>query len=654
MAEHDKKHRMADLGVSKTLGSSKAEEKPRKGPLNPGFMNASPFGLTGSSIKGTTMVSPLQSPVTVSPPPAHSSQPSSGAMSHAGLETESSVIKTNGTYFPVSGLSPTARAAVNAAMAVKAKIDQGGIRTGNSTPVVMNSAQSIIVPAATSNLMDRSSKAIPTAAESDSRPLTMLLQQKGNPTPQLSWSALKMKMHYGMAQNCGRPFCKLKKKDHYHCFDCNQAFSEPVRLRSHVTKHGIKVDKFEKVYQPMLNPTPASSLMAALVTQDQHQPRPEAEQTRKTFSNGPANNTPSADAANLRAVNTDSDENKEEQQCEDVNVSSSLNLNPSTFSSMLNKGTSFSVPDDAVPGVIQSADVNTAMDLSTSHTQPTAQNTAKEMETDDSDTPEAKEPDEDTNVVTGEVTNETHEEAEVAEPSLCDTKDNATVNLKKKQKDSNDRRSGRKRNAPNTNDFVDTVAKQPKIDTTGKPSAQPKSRSSPRTKVIQQTLASKRRVKSRIYSLVAALENNAASLEDQAEDGDVEKVAPNVELEGFVRFPFGVECGVPRCTYRLNGSHWHCKEDSCTFGLTDRSRAAGHAQKHAQVKAMLGNDFEHYRAKSNCNRADCEHALLSAHFHCKKCPYITTITNKVLVRKNLAEMKSSQQDGCRAVKEMAY
>ncbi|KZS09994.1 Transcription factor castor-like protein [Daphnia magna] len=42
---------------------------------------------------------------------------------------------------------------------------------------------------------------------------------------------------YGPDHSCGRPFCKLKRREHYHCVVCNQAFSEIDKLKPHVLKH---------------------------------------------------------------------------------------------------------------------------------------------------------------------------------------------------------------------------------------------------------------------------------------------------------------------------------------------------------------------------------------------------------------------------------
>jgi hypothetical protein len=100
-----------------------------------------------------------------------------------------------------------------------------------------------------------------------SLPLSVLLQQKTAHQPQVeSWHSLRAKMHYVLNQNCGRPFCKLKKRDHYHCFDCNQAFSDPERLKTHVGRHGIK---FERNKQPKLMVrSPGSSRNGVLDDED--------------------------------------------------------------------------------------------------------------------------------------------------------------------------------------------------------------------------------------------------------------------------------------------------------------------------------------------------------------------------------------------------
>lgn len=43
--------------------------------------------------------------------------------------------------------------------------------------------------------------------------------------------------HFLEDQSCGRPFCKLKRRQHFHCELCNQAFSESEKLQAHLERH---------------------------------------------------------------------------------------------------------------------------------------------------------------------------------------------------------------------------------------------------------------------------------------------------------------------------------------------------------------------------------------------------------------------------------
>lgn len=51
------------------------------------------------------------------------------------------------------------------------------------------------------------------------------------------WMSLEKHVKYSPTETCSRPFCKLKRKEHFHCNACNQAFSDLERLGPHIAKH---------------------------------------------------------------------------------------------------------------------------------------------------------------------------------------------------------------------------------------------------------------------------------------------------------------------------------------------------------------------------------------------------------------------------------
>ncbi len=629
MAQHDKKHRLAEMSFSaqhemettpdETVGS-KAGTGQDRAPLNVP---------SNTGIRGTTMVSPLQSPVTITPPPAHTTQVRS-VISPGSTDKDSSLVKTKGTYFPMSGLSPQAVTAVSAVMA---KLGQGGAAGG--APVLVSQA---------TNQMGVASKLATSSGSRDALPLTVLLQQNGpQSVPPLNWSVKDMTMHYDVLQNCGRPFCKLKKRDHYHCLKCQQAFSEPVRLRSHVAKHnkeGLKMDRMEKVHQPMLNPAlvanPALKLPltaqapwsgGAAAARDSRPPLSNA--------NNRVSNIKPEDVKNYRALSTADDDNDEFDEEEDANMSSSLNLNPSTFSSMLSKSAKLSMSETTADNEGVRDGEENGMDLSK----------RKEQESDEVALVEYRQcgSDEEREVSRSELVSDADSGEHTAEEST--SMDEDVDGDRSGDAHEHDRRSSRKRSAPKHADFIDSAeafTKQRRLDAQARrasaSASPPKSRSSPRAKVIEQSLESRRRARGgksaqqqqqqqRLAMIVTDVVNNNIV---PAPEENSENATKDPDLEGFKRFTFGEECGFPKCSHRL-GSHWHCTEKNCSQGLNDRTRAAAHAQKHASVRDLVGGDFEHHSARSQCGRADCEHALQAAHFHCGKCEFATTITHKVKV-----------------------
>ncbi|CAD5124790.1 DgyrCDS13052 [Dimorphilus gyrociliatus] len=58
-----------------------------------------------------------------------------------------------------------------------------------------------------------------------------------------SWESLKVSMQYTSDRGCGKPFCKMKRKLHFHCSYCSQTYSEEEKLKVHVVdKHNVPIN----------------------------------------------------------------------------------------------------------------------------------------------------------------------------------------------------------------------------------------------------------------------------------------------------------------------------------------------------------------------------------------------------------------------------
>ena len=306
MAQHDRKHKQAEM--------AKLAPKPT---LAPPIVNPASLALAT-----TFAPSSLAGPMTG----LTSAAMLAAAQNPPKLVDPDGLIKTKGTYFPINSLNPSTANMLGALDFSTAAASRAALVSNIQHPIPATAATTVVssVSPALINIAPKPSPlAVPTDTPTPMLPLTMLLQQKSSTTvPPLNWLTMKMKMHYGMHQNCGRPFCKLKKRDHYHCYDCNQAFSDPIRLKNHVSKHGLKMDKSENVHGLPLSKVANGNLVMS-----------------PSKMSGDEGNSPNPNDSLERAMDSshspfmatsDSDNSHD-----DNDVSSSLNLNPTTFTNIL-------------------------------------------------------------------------------------------------------------------------------------------------------------------------------------------------------------------------------------------------------------------------------------------------------------------------------
>ncbi|KAL6438646.1 hypothetical protein ACFW04_004581 [Cataglyphis niger] len=110
--------------------------------------------------------------------------------------------------------------------------------------------------------------------------------------------------------------------------------------------------------------------------------------------------------------------------------------------------------------------------------------------------------------------------------------------------------------------------------------------------------------------------------------------------EGYVRFRFNEDCRYPHCGYREHQTHFHCMRQDCGYSFCDKTRFVQHTARHERLDTLMGGDFQQYRANVPCGRAQCAYTSSlgsmqnkASHFHCLKCDFVCTDTNKVVAHR---------------------
>jgi len=110
--------------------------------------------------------------------------------------------------------------------------------------------------------------------------------------------------------------------------------------------------------------------------------------------------------------------------------------------------------------------------------------------------------------------------------------------------------------------------------------------------------------------------------------------------EGYIRFRFNEDCKYPHCGYREHQTHFHCIRKDCGYSFCDKTRFVQHTARHERLDTLMGGDFVQYRANIPCGREACIYTTpvdqrqnKASHFHCLKCEFVCTDTNKVVAHR---------------------
>ncbi|XP_055690057.1 zinc finger protein castor homolog 1-like isoform X3 [Lutzomyia longipalpis] len=109
--------------------------------------------------------------------------------------------------------------------------------------------------------------------------------------------------------------------------------------------------------------------------------------------------------------------------------------------------------------------------------------------------------------------------------------------------------------------------------------------------------------------------------------------------QGYLKFRFNEDCKFTNCGYRNHQSHFHCCRHDCFYSFCDKTRFVQHTARHERLDKLMGDDFKQYRANMKCGYDNCAYSKAtgtsnkSSHFHCLKCDFICSDTNKVVAHR---------------------
>ncbi|KAL4220946.1 Zinc finger protein castor 1 [Mactra antiquata] len=450
---------------------------------------------------------------------------------------------------------------ISAVQALPASVSATTLVTGLPAPLVTNDGNLSV------------SAAVNTANGSNaSVPLTVLLQRGLNPVPLPTWNEIKQKMHFAISQNCGRPFCKLKKKDHYHCRECNQAFSDPARLRSHIGKHGIKL----KGTEPENTVIKHVSQLGTIGFQ-----RSDVNVVDKIENQD-------MDPDEVQCLTEGGDMPQDDSDVEDTK-SSSLNLNPSTFSEMISKAqeqNKISSDDSDDDGenclhidIVPEADVNGNMS--------------------------------DSNEQRADISSRSGRK--IIKTKKEDFMNSGDINLNKQRQSSVPKPITKQAPTKPSNGHSSKLAFG---GTRGlRDDSIPEGYS--RWRYNEECKYSRCAYKHSVTHFHCIRDDCGYGFSDRSRL--VQHTLRHERIDSITggelqQYRINQDCENNNCEYNKKMSHFHCKR--CTYSCTDSSKVLTHRKHHAKMDNISNQGFEKFFAADDCAISLCPYSRKQSHFHC--------------------------------------
>jgi hypothetical protein len=68
-----------------------------------------------------------------------------------------------------------------------------------------------------------------------------------------------------------------------------------------------------------------------------------------------------------------------------------------------------------------------------------------------------------------------------------------------------------------------------------------------------------------------------------------------------------------------SSSHFHCLK--CDYYCTDTNKVVAHRRQHQKLDSIMAAGFDKYTPTQFCSASGCSHNGKQTHYHCRECQY---------------------------------